>query len=146
MLSVVNGNKRDAKIDAMLLVQMVGVNSAFVRIVSYLAHSETLEELDCYGRMLNKLARTFIDQREALQRNRAGSEQSVKVQNVSVSEGGQAIVGNVTQPPRENAPDKPAAASPQTLPDARTAPMPIIDKSKERTAVPARETINEEKS
>lgn len=103
----------------------------------------TLEELDCYGRTLNKLARTFIDQREALQRNRAGSEQSVKVQNVSVGEGGQAIVGNVTQPPRENAPNKPAAASPLELPDAKTTPMPIINKSEKRVAVPARETINE---
>ena len=34
---------------------------------------------------------------EALKRYRAGGEQKVTVQHVSVSEGGQAIVGNVTQ-------------------------------------------------
>ena len=45
MLSFVNGHKRDAKIDAMLSVQMVAVHSAFVRIESYLAHSETLARI-----------------------------------------------------------------------------------------------------
>ena len=34
---------------------------------------------------------------EALKRYRTGGEQKVTVQHVSVSEGGQAIVGNVTQ-------------------------------------------------
>ncbi len=47
--------------------------------------------------------RTFATQMETLKRYRTGGEQKVTVQHVSVSEGGQAIVGNVTQAPRENA-------------------------------------------
>jgi len=65
-----------------------------------------------------------------------GVEQKVTVQHVSVQEGGQAIVGNVTQSPREPAPEK-VAASPPALTDARTAPMPIIEEAKEGVRIPA---------
>ena len=41
---------------------------------------------------------------EALKRYRTGGEQKVTVQHVSVGEGGQAIVGNVTQAAREAVP------------------------------------------
>jgi hypothetical protein len=44
---------------------------------------------------------------------------------VSVSEGGQASVGNVTQAPRENARDK-AAASPPALADSQKPAMMIV--------------------
>jgi hypothetical protein len=60
-------------------------------------------------------------QLEAINRLESGGEQKVTVQNVSVSEGGQAIVGNVTQGARE----KPAEKTP-SLTDARQAAMPII--------------------
>jgi hypothetical protein len=52
------------------------------------------------------IARTFATQMEALKRYRTGGEQKVTVQHVSVSEGGQAIVGNVTQAPAKTAPKK----------------------------------------
>lgn len=44
---------------------------------------------------LNKLARTFNLQLEALKRLRSGGEQKVRVKHVHVHEGGQAIVGSV---------------------------------------------------
>jgi hypothetical protein len=47
--------------------------------------------------MLNKLARTFASQVEALKKYRSAGEQTIKVQHVTVNEGGQAIVGNVSQ-------------------------------------------------
>jgi hypothetical protein len=59
---------------------------------------------------------------EALKRYRTGGEQKVTVQHVSVSEGGQAIVGNVTQTPRETVRDK-TVALPPALDHSRTAPM-----------------------
>jgi len=67
---------------------------------------------------------------EALKRYRAGAEQKVTLQHVSIAEGGQAIVGNVTQAPREYHEDKavsPAAAVTNT----NVVPMPSLDKSKE---------------
>ena len=62
---------------------------------------------------------------ETLKRYRTGSEQKV---TVSVSEGGQAIVGNVTQASRETAPDK-AATSPLALTNQRMVSMPILQET-----------------
>jgi hypothetical protein len=83
----------------------------------------------------NKLTRTFAMQIEALKRYRSGADQKVTLQHVSVAEGGQAIVGNVTQAPHENGQEKAvqekAATPPPTLPDTNVVPMPSMDKSKE---------------
>jgi hypothetical protein len=49
------------------------------------------------------------------------------VQHVSVGEGGQAIVGNVTQATPQAA-SKQASDTPPALTDARQPAMPIIDK------------------
>jgi hypothetical protein len=49
------------------------------------------------ARALGRLARTFPAQIEALNRHRSHTEPAVTVQNVSVGDGGNAIVGNVTQ-------------------------------------------------
>ena len=46
--------------------------------------------------MLNKLARTFASQVEALKKYRPAGEQTIKVQHVTVNDGGQAVVGTVT--------------------------------------------------
>jgi hypothetical protein len=139
LLSIVEGIKPNDQLEAMLAAQMAAVHNLAMTLARRLSLAETLPEQDSAERALNKLARTFATQMETLKRYRAGSEQTVNVQHVSVSEGGQAIVGNVTQTPRENAPDKPVAASPRALPDARATPMPIMDKSEERAVVPARD-------
>jgi hypothetical protein len=64
-------------------------------------------------------------QMEALKRYRTGGEQKVTVQHVSVSEGGQAIVGNVTPPAGGTASEKPMTTTP-ALTDSRQQAMPII--------------------
>ena len=46
---------------------------------------------------IGRLARTFPAQIEALNRYRSYGEPAITVQNVSVGDGGKAIVGNVTQ-------------------------------------------------
>ena len=65
-------------------------------------------------------------QMETLKRYRTGGEQKVTVQHVSVSEGGQAIVGNVTQPAGGTAPEKPVTTT-SALTDARQQGMPVIE-------------------
>jgi hypothetical protein len=137
MLSVVKGIEPRDQIEAMLAAQMAGVHSATMRLARRLADAEFLEHQDSAERAFNKLTRTFASQIEALKRYRNGGEQKVTVQHVSVSEGGQAIVGNVTQGLREAAPDK-ATTSSLALADARMAPMPIPRKSK-RTEVSLRD-------
>jgi hypothetical protein len=139
MLSVVTGIQPQDQIEAMLAAQMAAVHVATMTFARRLAHVENIEQQDSAERAFNKLARTFAAQIEALKRYRTGGEQKVTVQHVTVSEGGQAIVGNVTQGRRAAAPDK-AAASPPQLADARTAPMPIVS-SKKQAPVPASRTL-----
>jgi glucans biosynthesis protein len=48
-------------------------------------------------RALGRLARTFPAQIEALNRHRSQGQPAISVHNVSIGDGGKAIVGNVTQ-------------------------------------------------
>jgi hypothetical protein len=78
---------------------------------------------------------------EALKRYRSGVEQKVTLQHVSVAEGGHAIVGNVTQAPRENGREK-AATPPPSLKDTNVVPMPILGNSKEHHPLSVRRKSN----
>jgi hypothetical protein len=60
-----------------------------------LGRVETIPQQDSAERAFNKLARTFAAQVEALKRYRSRGDQTVRVEHVTVNEGGQAIVGNV---------------------------------------------------
>jgi hypothetical protein len=126
MLSVVKGIGPRDQIEAMLAAQMAAVHVATMTFARRLAHVENIPQQDSAERAFNKLARTFTTQMEALKRYRTGGEQKVTVQHVTVSEGGQAIVGNVTQGRGAAAPD---GAAPQSLAltKAKTVPMPIIE-------------------
>jgi hypothetical protein len=125
MLSVVQGVKPKDQLEAMLTAQMAAIHMATMTFVRRLAQVETIPQQDSAERALNKLARTFAMQMEALKRYRIGGEQKVTVQHVSVSEGGQAIVGNVTQAAGGKASEKPAHTTP-ALTDTRQQAMPII--------------------
>jgi hypothetical protein len=67
--------------------------------------------------------------------------QLVTLQHVSVAEGGQAIVGNVTQAPRENGQEK-AATPPPVRTDTNVVPMPSMGKSKEHDPLSVRRKSN----
>ena len=109
----------------MLAAQMAVVHTATMTFTRRLANVETIAEQDSAERALNKLARTFAMQMEALKRYRTGGEQKVTVQHVSVNEGGQAIVGNVNTA-GGTAAEKPVTTTP-ALSDARQQAMPIIE-------------------
>jgi len=64
------------------------------------------------------LARTFPAQIEALNRYRSHGEPAITVQNVSVGDGGKAIVGNVTQHAHVIVPDKSPASAARKAPKA----------------------------
>jgi hypothetical protein len=95
-LSVVKGIEPRDQIETMLAAQMAAVHLAMMTFTRRLAHVENIPQQDSASNALNKLARTFATQVEALKRYRTGGEQRVLVQHVNVSDGGQAIVGNVT--------------------------------------------------
>jgi len=111
MLAVVKGIKPRDQMEAMLAAQMAAVHTATMRFSRNLAEAEYLDLQDSAERTFNKLTRTFVIQMDALKRYRTGGEQAITVQHVNVSEGGQAIVGNVTQGKRDAPPVESAARS-----------------------------------
>jgi hypothetical protein len=134
MLSVVKAAQPKDQLEAMLAAQMAAVHMATMTFARRLQHVDNLPQQDSAERAFNKLTRTYTTQMEALKRYRTGGEQKVTVQHVSVGDGGQAIVGNVTQSPRESPPEM-STPAPLALTDTRIAPMPIIEDSKERVGV-----------
>jgi hypothetical protein len=133
MLSVIKGIQPRDQIEIMLAAQMAAIHEAIMTFAKRLANVETIAQQDSAERALNKLARTFATQMEALQRYRNGGEQKVMVNQVSVNQGGQAIVGNVTRTARETNQD-----SPKEQPLVAYAPRPsmaVIDREGERAPI-----------
>ena len=85
MLSVVKGIRPKDQVKSMLAAQMAGIHMATMTMVRRLAEAELIDQQNSAERALNKLARTFASQMEALKRYRTGGEQKVTVQHVSVS-------------------------------------------------------------
>src|SRR6516162_6672650 len=151
MLSVIKGIEPRDQLETMLLAQMAAVHVASMTFARRLAHGKTIPQQDSVERAFNKLTRTFAMQMEALKRYRAGAEQKVTLQHVSVAEGGQAIIGNVTHTPRKNgqeqtaqekAAQEKATTPPPALPDTNVVPMPIMGKSKEHDPLSVRRKSN----
>jgi hypothetical protein len=94
--SIVKGIEPQDQIEAMLASQMAAVHMATMTFARRLAHCETIPQQDSAERAFNKLTRTFAAQVEALKKYRTGGQQHVTVKHVTVNEGGQAIVGNVS--------------------------------------------------
>src|SRR5262249_24053554 len=143
MLSVIKGIEPRDQLEAMLAAQMAAVHVATMTFARDLAPVNISA--------FNKLTRTFAMQMEALKRYRSGAEQKVTLQQVSVAEGGQAIVGNVTQVPRENGQDKAgqgkaaqekAVTPPPSRPDTNVVPMPSMGESKEHDPLAVRRKSN----
>ena len=95
LLSVVKSVEPKDEIEALLAAQMAAVHVAVLTFARRLGGVDTIQQQDSAEKALNKLARTFATQVEALKRYRTGGEQKVTVEHVHVHEGGQAIVGNI---------------------------------------------------
>jgi hypothetical protein len=97
MISMVKGIAPRDSLEAMLTAQMVSVHVATMRSACRLAFTEDLSQQEGIARTLTRLGRTFAAQMEALNRHRGKGERPITVQNLSVQDGGSAIVGNVAQ-------------------------------------------------
>jgi hypothetical protein len=95
MLSVVKAVEPTNELESLLATQMAAVHVAMMHMANRLSCSTILKQQESAERAMNKLARTFATQLEALKRYRTGGEQKVTVEHVHVHEGGQAIVGMV---------------------------------------------------
>ena len=116
MISMVKSIKPRDSVEAMLVAQMVSVHVMAMRCAHHLAQADDLAQHDSAARALGRLARTFPAQIEALNRYRSQGEPAITVQNVSVGDGGKAIVGNVTQHARVIVSDKNPGAAAQHAP------------------------------
>jgi hypothetical protein len=128
MVSFIKGIEPRDQIESTLAAQMATVHMAMMRFIQHLPRIENLLQQDSAERAINKFARTFAAQMETLKRYRTGGEQKVTVQHVSVSEGGQAIVGNVTQNPREAAAES-APPAPPALTHSSVPAMEMVERS-----------------
>lgn len=141
MLSVINGIKPKDQLESMLAAQMAAIHMATMKFAGRLSRVTTIPEQDSIERALNKLARTYSTQMEVLKRYRSGGEQNVTVQHVSVSDGGQAIVGNVTQVAHDTIPNKLENAT-RPLTDARQSAMEIVGDPERPAATVSRRQHN----
>ena len=100
------------------MAQMVSVHVMAMRCAQHLATAQDIPQHDSAARALGRLARTFPAQIEALNRYRSHGEPAINVQNVSVADGGNAIVGNVTQHAHVIVSDKNPASAARKAPKA----------------------------
>jgi hypothetical protein len=94
-VAVVQGIEPKDTVEAHLATQMAVVHCATMDAAANLAQAKYIEHRDSALMAVNKLARTFATQVEALKKYRSAGEQTIKVEHVTVNEGGQAIVGIV---------------------------------------------------
>ena len=91
--SIVEGIEPRDQLEGMLATQMAATHFAIMRASRWMLYgNEDIKAVDSAERTLNKLCRTFTTQIETLKKYRADP---VRVRDVNVSDGGQAIVGNV---------------------------------------------------
>ena len=121
ILAIVRGIGPRDPTEAMLATQMAAIHNATMVAARRLTHTETIAQQDSASTMLNKLARTFATQVEALKRYRSTGEQNVRVthQHVNVA-ANQAVIGigmgeggggenekaSQSHAPRESGPDE----------------------------------------
>lgn len=115
--------------EAVLVSQMVATNAAIMDAHRKLACSDTIQQQDSNGRLLNNLQRTYAAQLEALTRYRNRGKQEVRVfhQHVTVT-ADKAVVG-INSPPGgpggvDPAKGQPDGSQQRALEYAPGAPMP----------------------
>ena len=93
-----NGINPQDEIEGMLAIQMIGVhNMALDAMRLTMFFDQYPESKERNTSRTVKLLRTFTAQMEAQNKYRRKGEQRATVEHVNVHDGGQAIVGNVSQ-------------------------------------------------
>jgi hypothetical protein len=125
LLSTIQNSNPRNELETMQLAQMACVHYAAMDMAARLNHREEYH-------LLAKLAKTFGELNDAFQRGRKDPEQPAVVQNMTVRDGGQAVVGNITQEIKEPAQTK-APVSPRLLTEGHEIPMLRV-KSRDESA------------
>lgn len=82
--------------EALLITQMAATHQAMMMMAQKLNQTTSIQQQYAAERAMNKLARTYTAQMETIKRYRSKGQQTVRVERVTVENGGQAVVGNVS--------------------------------------------------
>ena len=85
---------RDA-VEAMLVAQMTATHTLMTMLAGRVSDQNNVQTRESQERSTTRLSRTYLAQMDALKKYRTKSQQTVRVERVTVHEGGQAIVGDV---------------------------------------------------
>ena len=86
---------RDAA-EAMLIAQMTATHALMTALAGCAMDQTNYQARESQERSMTRLSRTYLAQMDTLKKYRAKAQQTVRVERVTVNEGGQAIVGDVT--------------------------------------------------
>jgi len=114
---------------------MAAIHDAVMTSARNLATANDPELVERFANVTNKLARTFTAQVEALQRCRSVNEKNITVQNVSIRDSAQAILGNVTHNSRDDGPANGNRSS-LAIADHPGSVMPVIEPRQESAKSP----------
>ncbi len=85
--------------EALLSTQMIAVHTQLMKLIGKSSNTMSPDVQQSYINLSMRLARVFTTQAETLRRIRQNGQQTISVQHVHLNnEGGQAIIGNVSQP------------------------------------------------
>lgn len=84
-------------IEAMLATQMTATHVAMTVAANKMSNAAMASVRESHERSMTRLCRTYLAQMDALKKHRAKAQQIVRVERVTVNEGGQAIVGDVVR-------------------------------------------------
>jgi hypothetical protein len=144
LLSIIKGGNPKTQTDVLLLTQMAAIHDAVMTSARNLGTANDPELVERFANVTNKLARTFTAQVEALQRCRSVNEKNITVQNVSIRDSAQAILGNVTHNSRDDGPAN-GKRSPLAIADQSGSVMPVIEPRQKPAKTPVRRRhVNDE--
>lgn len=95
-LAFIQSIEPENEIETALATQMAATHIAAIESSRRYMEATSLQQRDSAERAMNKLMRTFTTQMDALKRYRSKAQQVVRVERVTVEDGGQAIVGPVS--------------------------------------------------
>jgi hypothetical protein len=116
---------------------MAAIHDAVMTSARNLGTANDPELVERFANVTNKLARTFTAQVEALQRCRSVNEKNITVQNVSIRDSAQAILGNVSHNSRDDGPANGTKSS-LAISDQSGIAMPVIKPRQKPAKTPVR--------
>ncbi|MGR3551597.1 hypothetical protein [Pseudooceanicola sp.] len=84
-------------VEAMLVAQMTATHMAMTAAAGRMTHQTDVRFRESSEKAMVRLSRLFTYQMDALKKYRRKAQQVVRVERVTVNEGGQAIVGDVVK-------------------------------------------------